>query len=83
MRTTVTLDPDTEALLKEETARTGQSFKAVLNQSIRRALGHRARPAVTLKPLFPAAFPAVLLESSMNRLANALDDEDTLQELQA
>lgn len=83
MRTTITIDPDTEALLKEETARTGQSFKSVLNQSIRRALGKRSRPAVTVQPLFPAAFPAGLLETNMNRLADALDDEETLRELQA
>jgi hypothetical protein len=83
MRTTITIDPDTEALLKEETARSGQSFKVVLNQSIRRALGHRARPAVALQPLFTAAFPPALLETSMNRLADALDDEETLRELQA
>lgn len=41
MRTTVTIAPDTEALLREEVSRTGASFKAVLNESIRRAL---ARP---------------------------------------
>ncbi len=83
MRTTITIDPDTEALLKEETARSGQSFKVVLNQSIRRALGHRTRPAVALQPLFTAAFPPALLETSMNRLADALDDEETLRELHA
>ena len=83
MRTTVTIDPDTEALLKEETARTGQSFKVVLNQSIRRALGPRTAPPVALEPLFNAAFPQSLLDTSMNRLADALDDEETLRKLQA
>ena len=83
MRTTITIDPDTEALLKEETIRSGQSFKVVLNQSIRRALGPRTGPSVTLQPLFTAAFPPALLETSMNRLADALDDEETLRELQA
>jgi hypothetical protein len=83
MRTTVTIDPDTEALLKEETAHTGQSFKVVLNQTIRRALGPRATPATNLEPLFTAPFPLVTLETSMNRLVDALDDEETLKELQA
>ena len=41
MRTTVTIDPDTEALLRGEAARTGQSFKVVLNQAVKRALGGR------------------------------------------
>ncbi|MGC9449958.1 MAG: ribbon-helix-helix protein, CopG family [Oceanipulchritudo sp.] len=38
MRTTVTIDPDTEHLLREEAARTGASFKEVLNGAIRQAL---------------------------------------------
>jgi hypothetical protein len=82
MRTSITIDPGAEALLKEETARSGQSCRAVLNESIRRALGPRATPAVTLQPLFPAAFPPALLESR-NRLADSWDDEETLRELQA
>lgn len=83
MRTTVTIDPDTAALLNEETARTGQSFKVVLNQSIRRALGREMAPAVSLEPLFSAPFPAQFQDITMNRLADALDDEETLRELQS
>lgn len=81
MRTTI--DPDTEALLKEETARSGQSLKVVLNQSIRCALEPRATPDVTVQPLFSVAFPPALLETSMNQLADAMDDEETLRELKA
>ena len=83
MRTTVTIDPDTEALLKEETARTGQSFKEVLNQSIRRGLGRSGGGKVVLEPLFPAPFPGQLLEANMNHLVDELDDEETLLELQS
>jgi hypothetical protein len=39
MRTTVTLDPDVELLLKKEANRSQRSFKAVLNEAIRRQLG--------------------------------------------
>jgi len=83
MRTTVTIDPDTEALLKEEMRRTGLSFKEVLNASIRRAINPAAtrRRRVTVKPLFPAPFPSELLGGSFNRLADELDDEATLGEL--
>lgn len=83
MRTTVTLDPDTEALLKEEMRRTGLNFKEVLNASIRRAInpaGARRR-RVAVKPLFPAPFPSELQGGSFNRLADELDDEATLGEL--
>jgi hypothetical protein len=82
MRTTVTLDADTAALLEEEIARTGLSFKEVLNRAVQRALSPR-RPAerITVKPLFDAPFPDGL--GSFNRLADEWDDDETLAELKA
>jgi hypothetical protein len=80
MRTTVTIDADTEALLKDEAARTGQSFKAVLNQAVKRALGSRSGEA-RVEPLFSAPFPAELAHQSFNRLAAEWEDEDTAREL--
>lgn len=45
MRTTVTIDPDAEALLRKAMRERDLSFKQVLNESIREALGHgRAKP---------------------------------------
>ena len=38
MRTTVTLDADTEQLLRRAMQQTGQSFKVALNQAIRKGL---------------------------------------------
>lgn len=80
MRTTVTIDADTEALLREEAARTGQSFKVVLSQAVKRALGRRAG-AVRVKPLFSAPFPTEMTEQSFNRMASDWDDEETVKEL--
>lgn len=82
VRTTVTIDPDTEHLLRKEAARTGHSFKEVLNQAIRRALGRQV-PSRTLRiePLFAAPFPAEIARRNMNRLADELDDEETIREL--
>lgn len=80
MRTTVTIDADTEHLLREQVQRTGQSFKEVLNQSIRRALLTRSE-ALRVEPLFAAPFPSEFEGLSMNRLADTLDDEETLREL--
>jgi hypothetical protein len=82
VRTTVTIDPDTEHLLRKEAARTGHSFKEVLNQAIRRALGRQV-PSRTLRiePLFAAPFPAEIAGRNMNRLADELDDEETIREL--
>ena len=85
MRTTVTIDPDTESLLLEEMRRTGKTFKEVLNLSIRRSLIAPSDPSrrVAITPLFPAPFPAEFASVSFNRLVDELDDETTLRELGA
>lgn len=41
MRTTVTLDPDVEALIRAAMRRNDRSFKETLNSAIRMALGMR------------------------------------------
>ncbi len=78
MRTTVTIEADTDALLREEMARTGLSFKEVLNRAVRRGLAP-APAEIRVEPLFEAPFPPGL--SSFNRLSAQRDDEDTLREL--
>jgi len=85
MRTTVTIDPDTENLLRAEVRRTGLSFKEVLNLSIRRSLLATTVESrrIGITPLFPAPFPSEFSGGSFNRLANELDDETTLRELGA
>ena len=45
MRTTVTLDPDVEQLLRNATHSTGQNFKDALNNGLRRGLAHLAAVA--------------------------------------
>ncbi len=85
LRTTVTIDPDTANLLRDEVRRTGQSFKEVLNLSIRRSLQAHPQESrrIGITPLFPAAFPAEFSEAGFNRLVDELDDEATLRELGA
>ena len=57
MRTTVTLDPDVEQLLRNATHSTGLNFKEALNDGLRRGLAHlgeaaRATPfVVKARPL--------------------------------
>jgi hypothetical protein len=81
MRTTVTIDPDTEILLKETARSTGQSFKVVLNEAIRTSLGKKSPTRVPVEPLFPAPFPPSLESANFNHLADQWEDEDTLREL--
>ena len=42
MRTTLTLDPDVERILRQEMHRTGRSMKAVVNDALRLGLGARS-----------------------------------------
>ncbi len=57
MRTTVTLDPDVERLLKEKVRQSRQSFKQVLNQAIRQGLqpetarGNRKAFKLNVRPM--------------------------------
>jgi hypothetical protein len=84
MRTTVTLDPDVAAKLKEETRRRGVSFKEALNSSVRRGLERgEAKPRPYRLP--PAqrmgARPGVDLDKAL-RLAGELEDAETIRKLQ-
>jgi hypothetical protein len=73
MRTTITLDEDVVALIESERARTGESFRAVVNRLLRRsarAVPSPARPALPELPGRP-----ILDVSDVSELLAALDDE--------
>lgn len=76
MRTTVTLDPDVERLLKEAVHRTRTNFKQVLNDAIRRGLRPEAAKWAT-NPFVVRARP-LNLRSGIDpaRLADLVDDLD-------
>ena len=50
MRTTVTLDPDVERLIRGAMQERGASFKETLNQAVRDGLTKKARPAAKVCP---------------------------------
>ena len=60
MRTTVTLDPDVDRLLKEEMQRSGTTFRQALNQVVRRALAGNA--ATKRRPF---GYAAIYLEEDL------------------
>ena len=73
MRTTLTLDDDVVALIETERARTGESFRTVVNRLLRRS-------ARVLPPTAPPSLPELpgrpLLDvSDVSALLAALDDE--------
>ena len=45
MRTTITLDPDVEQLVRDTMQRTRKNFKTTINQALRQALGHSGQAA--------------------------------------
>lgn len=75
MRTTVTLEPDVQAMLREVSLRTGKPFKRVLNDALRAGLKpgpqRAARPPEW--PSFDMGAPLVDLTKAM-ALADELDD---------
>ena len=84
MRTTVTLDPDVERLVKDAMRRQDASFKQVLNDSLRRALGAAgARPRAPYRqPIFHMGRPLVDLTKA-NALAAELEDQAITERLKA
>lgn len=83
MRTTVTLDPDVAAKLKEETRRRGISFKEALNSSVRRGLESAERTSgkpYKVRTAKMGARPGVNLDKAL-QLAGELEDEEILRKM--
>ena len=76
VRTTVTIDPDVERLVREAMHRTRKSFKETLNAAIRAGLSSRPKTA-TRKPFKVKARPMHLRPGldagSLNKLSDELE----------
>jgi hypothetical protein len=73
MRTTVTLDDDVAALLESERARTGESFRAVLNRLLRRSARVPLSAAPARLPELPGG-PTIDV-SDVSAVLARLDDD--------
>jgi hypothetical protein len=76
MRTDVTIEPDVELLLREAVNEQGKTLDEVVNDSLRRALSHSAKPRrqpYTLRPRRLGIKPDVDLEHAF-QLADELED---------
>jgi hypothetical protein len=82
VRTTVTLDPDVERLLREAARRSGKSFKEVLNRAVREALAPRS-DARSSKPFRvkgrPMRLRAGIDAAALNRLLDEVEIEGFLE----
>ena len=87
MRTTLTLDDDLARALKETAYRTGQSFKAAVNEALRAGLATLQKTQRAGKPyrLEPASLgsvePGINLDKTLS-LADALEDEGIARKLE-
>jgi hypothetical protein len=78
MRTTVTLDPDVESMLRKEMRRRGEPVKQVLNNAIRAGLRNMKRREDSFEPLtFDMGRPRVDLTKAAS-LAAELEDEELI-----
>lgn len=75
MRTTVTLDPDVEALVKRAMAERGLSFKEAVNEAVRMGLGPRGRGDAVALPTFDMGEPIVDVTKAL-KLAGELEDQE-------
>jgi hypothetical protein len=83
MRTTVTLDDDVAAKLKEEARRQKISFKEMLNTSVRQGLRGgtpQAAPPYRLQPHPMRARPGVDLDRALG-LAAELEDAEIMRRI--
>lgn len=84
MRTTVTLDPDVAAKLKETARDRGISFKEALNSSVRRGFERGeagSRPYRLPAPQSMEAKSGINLDKAL-QLAGELEDAETMRKLQ-
>jgi hypothetical protein len=79
MRTTLTLDPDTEKLLRDEQYRTNKSFKEVLNSAVRSALRPTPRARPKLLPPRAMGLRTGLDPRDLAGLADDLEAESYLR----
>ena len=73
MRTTVTLDPEVERLVKRAMRERGRSFKEVVNEGLRAGLGGPAPGEPVEFPTYDMGEPLVDLTKAV-RLAGAFED---------
>lgn len=79
MRTTVTLDPDTAALVQQRMKERGVSFKVALNDAIREGLAAAPR-APFRTPSRHMGLPTVRLDKAL-QLAGELEDEEIVRKM--
>lgn len=81
MRTTVTLDPDTEQIVRELMREQGISFKKALNDAIRRGAAQGRREPFETETASMGE-PTVNLDRAL-QLVGELEDEELIRKMRA
>jgi hypothetical protein len=81
MRTTVTFDPDTAALLRAAVQERGVTFKKAVNDAVRAGLGAQAHAAPYHLEPADLGSPSVPLTKAL-RLAAELEDDELIRRLE-
>jgi len=79
VRTTITLEPETEALVKKAMKERNVSFKDVVNDAIQRGLAPATRQRVSL-PSFSMG-PSLVNLDKATQLAGDLEDEEIIRKM--
>jgi hypothetical protein len=83
MRTTVTLDPDVEAKLKQVMRERGVSFKVALNEAVRSGLGGSAPTARGYRmQTYPMGIKKGVNIDKALQLAGELEDAEIIRKLE-
>jgi hypothetical protein len=82
VRTTVTLDADTEALLRRRMEERKVSFKRALNDAIRDGLGATTRTERFETPVASLGAPRTTLDQALQLVAE-LEDEELVARMRA
>ena len=84
MRTTLTLEPDVELLLKQEMQRTDGSMKSVINDALRKGLGARGKqpdqPPFKVEP-FDLGVNPNLDYDRLNQYSDELETEEFIRKM--
>jgi hypothetical protein len=80
MRTTVTLDPDTDALVRRLMRERSMTFKQAVNAAIRAGVSRPSTGRRARTPTFEMGAPRVPIDRAL-RLAADLEDEELIRKL--
>jgi Arc/MetJ family transcription regulator len=80
MRTTITLDPDVETLIKTVMREQGLSFKDAVNSAIRRSLTPQSEAEFKQRTFALGWRPQIAYDKAL-QIAAAVEDEELLRKL--